>query len=357
MKVFIQIPCLNEADSLPEVIRDLPREIPGVEEIYTLVIDDGSTDATVEIAKRIGVDYILHNPQNLGLAQSFANGIESCLLLDADIVVNTDGDNQYCGARITQLVRPILDKKADIVVGCRDITNHPEFSRFKKFLQQLGSGIVRRLSGSKIPDATSGFRAMNRFAAMRLSVMSNFSYTLETLIQAGRIGLRVKWIPVEVNPKTRASRLFRSKFDFIRSQLRTMMGVFLFYCPMRFFGILASIALVGAFFLTARIAYFLWFTNETVPKFKTGSGVALLFVLFVMVLCMVSGLLSSVLSGLRFLLEDVRFRVRNFSMHEKNRPYHLHLVRSVEMGRWKQFKGVVNMDGPVPEYKEVDYGQ
>jgi Glycosyltransferases involved in cell wall biogenesis len=357
MRVFIQIPCLNEADTLPEVIRDLPREIPGIEEIYTLVIDDGSVDATVEIAKRVGIDYILHNSRNIGLAQSFANGIESCLLLDADIVVNTDGDNQYCGARIAQLVSPILGKNADIVVGCRDITNHPEFSRFKKFLQWFGSAIVRWLSGTKIPDATSGFRAMNRHAAMRISVMSNFSYTLETLIQAGRIGFRVEWIPVEVNPQTRASRLFRSKFDFIRSQLLTMMGVFLFYCPMRFFGILASIALVGAFFLTAHIAYFLWFNNEAVPKFKTGSGIALLFVLFVIVLCIVCAFLSSVLSGLRILLEDVQFRVRNISMHEKNRPYHLHLVQSVEMGRWKQFKGVVNIDGPVPEYKEVNCGQ
>lgn len=357
MRVFIQIPCLNEAGTLPEVIRDLPREIPGVAEIYTLVIDDGSADATVEIAKRIGVDYILRNPRNIGLARSFAYGIESCLLLDADIVVNTDGDNQYCGAKIAQLVSPILDKKADIVIGCRDITNHPEFSWFKKFLQRFGSAIVRQLSGTKIPDATSGLRAMNRIAAMRLSVMSNFSYTLETLIQAGRIGLCVEWIPVEVNPQTRGSRLFRSKFDYIRSQFLTMMGIFLFYCPMRFFGILASVALVGAFILTANIAYFLWFANEAVPKFKTGSGIALLFVLFVIVLCMVSGLLSSVLSGLRFLIEDLRFRVQNLSAHEKIRPYHLHLVRSVEMGRWKQFKGVVNMDGPVPEYKEVNDGQ
>jgi len=195
---------------------------------------------------------------------------------------------------------------------------------------------------------------MSRFAAMRLSVMSNFSYTLETLIQAGRTGLRVKWIPVDVNPKTRSSRLFRSKFDFIRSQLQTILGVSLFYSPIRFFSILASIAFAVAVFLAARIAYFLWFANEVVPKFKTGSGVALLFALLVIVLCLVSGVLSFVLSRIRFLLEDLRFRVRNLSSHEKTRPYHLHLVQSVEMGRWQQFKGAINMDRPVPEYKEVN---
>ncbi|MFH1716071.1 MAG: glycosyltransferase family 2 protein [Planctomycetota bacterium] len=184
MKLFIQIPCFNEEETLPLVVSDLPRKIEGIDEIYTLIIDDGSTDNTVEVAKRLGIDYVVKNGRNLGLAASYGRGIEACLFLGADIIVNTDGDNQYQGADIDKLVKPILDKHCDIVVGCRNINEQSEFPWIKKVLQRLGSRVVRHLSkaDADVPDAPSGFRAVSRMAAIRLSVMNGFSYTIEMLI-------------------------------------------------------------------------------------------------------------------------------------------------------------------------------
>jgi glycosyltransferase involved in cell wall biosynthesis len=353
MKLFIQIPCLDEEQNLARVIADLPRKIEGIDEIYTLVIDDGSTDATVETAQRLGVDYILRNPRNLGLARSFTRGLEACLFLDADVIVNTDGDNQYRGADIARLVAPIRDGRADLVVGCRDIANHAEFSPLKKLLQRLGSSVVRRISGTDIPDTTSGFRAIHRTAAMRLSVMGSFSYTLEVLIQAGRTGLRVEAPRIEVNPKTRESRLFRSMPHFVARQIKVILGTYLFYCPMRFFGWLAA----GAFAVSAvsilRLSYYLWFVEEGSQKFKGGTGTLLIVSLLVGILCLVSGLIGVVLSGLRFLIEDLRFRMRNISLHEKIYPCHLNLIRAPRFFEWKHRAGTVDRSQPVPTYQAV----
>ena len=280
LKLFIQIPCHNEQETLPKVIADLPKKIEGIDEIYTLVIDDGSTDRTIEVARGVGVDYVLRNSRNIGLAKTFARGVEMCLSLGADIIVNTDGDNQYVGNDIAKLVIPILKKEAEIVIGCRDIVNHGEFSLTKKLFQKIGSYVVSRLANSKIPDTTSGFRAIVRSAAIQNVVIGNFSYTLEMLIQASRGGLKVSWVPIRVNPQTRPSRLLRSNTHFISNQLKSMFLAYLFYCPMRFFGWLAGISLIFALAGSVRIAYYLWFSAETIQKFKSGTG---LFVLFFLV--------------------------------------------------------------------------
>ncbi|MBI4843124.1 MAG: glycosyltransferase family 2 protein [Nitrospirae bacterium] len=228
MKLIIQIPCLNEEKTLTAVIDSLPKKIEGIDEIRTLIINDGSTDNTVDAAIQLGVDYIVNNGRNLGLAKSYSRGLEASLFLGADIIVNTDGDNQYCGEDIVKLVQPILQHNADVVIGCRDIEGNKDFSKFKKFLQKFGSSVVRKISGTDVPDTTSGFRAINRKAAITFSVMNTFSYTLETLIQAGRTGMNVTWVPISVNPKLRESRLFKSIPDFLSKQLFIIFNVYLF---------------------------------------------------------------------------------------------------------------------------------
>lgn len=313
MNLFIQIPCYNEEDTLAMVLADLPREIPGIDRIYTIILDDGSTDRTVNVAKESGVDYILSNPVNIGLAQTFFRGIDACLQAGADIIVNTDADNQYQGKDIARLVAPILDGSADIVVGCRDIRNHKEFSRTKKYLQAGGGFVVRNLSGVPVKDVTSGFRAYRKNAAMRLAVMSNFSYTLETLIQAGKNGLAVISVPVGVNPQTRPSRLFRSNSHFILQQIKTIFSAYLFYCPMRFFGALAVLFGAVSVVCMVRLSYYLLWVDPEFVKFKTGTGFLCLFALILTVICIVSGLFGSVLTGLRLLLEDLRYRIRSDS--------------------------------------------
>lgn len=334
MKLFIQIPCLNEERTLPSVIADLPRKIEGIDEIYTLVIDDGSTDKTVEVAKRLGVDYIVRNGRNLGLAKSFSKGLEASLFLGADIIVNTDGDNQYKGADIAKLVKPILERHCDVVVGCRDIDKQGEFSWIKKILERLGSNVVRRLSGTNVPDTTSGFRAISRMAAIRFSIMSSFSYTLEMLIQAGRTGLKLDWVPIRTNPKSRDSRLFRSNVSFIFQQLKTLLIVYIFYCPMRFFNWLASVSFVVSVLMALRIIYFLWLADPTQLKFKTGSGILLLFSSIATVLFFITGLLSSILSGLRFLVIDIRSRTRNIELRQNIIPSDLHIITAPEFFKW-----------------------
>jgi glycosyltransferase involved in cell wall biosynthesis len=210
MKLIVQIPCFNEEATLPETVRDIPRAIEGVDEVEILVIDDGSTDRTVEVARELGVDHIVRHRNNKGLARTFRTGLDAAFRLGADIIVNTDGDNQYCGADIPALVRPIVEGRADIVVGDRQTDRIADFSPVKRRLQRLGSSSVRRLSGLDIPDAVSGFRAISREAALRLNIVSPFSYTTEMLIQAGKKHMAVASVPVRTNPKTRESRLFRS---------------------------------------------------------------------------------------------------------------------------------------------------
>ncbi|MEK6196846.1 MAG: glycosyltransferase family 2 protein, partial [Desulfobacterales bacterium] len=206
MKLIVQIPCYNEEFTLPQTVADIPRHIPGIDTVEILIIDDGCNDRTVEVAKELGVDQIFSNTINQGLARSFRRGLDECLRLGADIIVNTDGDNQYAGKDIPRLIQPILDNQAEIVIGDRQTLQISHFSPLKKILQWLGSSVVRKLSGVQVPDAVSGFRAISRKAAIRLNIVSTFSYTIEMLIQAGNKQMAVAHVPVDTNPQTRESR-------------------------------------------------------------------------------------------------------------------------------------------------------
>ena len=242
MKLIIQIPCYNEVHTLPAVLAEIPTAIPGVDCIETLVVDDGSSDRTKEVARALGVTHVVSSRRNRGLARSFRTALDMSLRLGADIIVNTDGDNQYPGRNIPQLIEPILRGEADIVVGDRQTANNPGFSWYKKFLQRIGSAVVARLSDLEVPDAVSGFRAFTREAALNTNIVSSFSYTIETLIQAGRKHFAVKSVPIVTNPKTRSSRLFRSIPEFLMRSVSTMLRIYAMYQPLRvyvYFGMFA----------------------------------------------------------------------------------------------------------------------
>ncbi|MGY6499694.1 MAG: glycosyltransferase family 2 protein [Acidimicrobiales bacterium] len=241
MKLIIQIPCLNEEDHLPAALADLPREVEGFDEVEWLVIDDGSTDRTVDVARANGVHHIVQFPQNRGLAAAFQAGLDAAVKLGADAIVNTDADNQYRADSIPRLVGPILSGDADIVVGDRNVRDHAEFSWAKRRLQVAGSWVVRLASGTDLPDATSGFRAYTREAATQLIVVSRYTYTIESIIQAGRSRLTVTHVPIETNPKVRDSRLFSSNWTYIRRNALTIIRVFAAYQPLRFFGTIAAL--------------------------------------------------------------------------------------------------------------------
>lgn len=257
MKVIVQIPCYNEEATLPQTIADIPRRIDGVGSVEVLVVDDGSSDDTAGAAKRAGADHVVRHTRNRGLARAFRTGIDTALALGADILVNTDADNQYAGSAIPELIRPILEGRADIVIGDRGADRLPHFSRSKRGLQRLGSFVVRRLSGTSVPDTVSGFRALSRAAALRLNVVSSFSYTIETLIQAGNERMAVASVPVPVNPQTRESRLFRSVPQFLLQSLRTMVRTYTMYKPLRVFtGLGLTLVVIGALPVTRFLIFF-----------------------------------------------------------------------------------------------------
>jgi glycosyltransferase involved in cell wall biosynthesis len=248
MKLIIQIPCLNEEDVLPITLRDLPRHVEGFDEVEWLIIDDGSTDRTVEVAREHGVDHVVRLTSNKGLAQGFQAGLDASLKLGADVIVNTDADNQYCAADIPKLVGPILAGEADLVVGDRVVQSVEHFSSPKKLLQRLGSWVVRRASETKVPDTTSGFRAYNREAALQVQVVSRFTYTLETVIQAGKMLVAIDHVAIRTNPKLRESRLFDSTWSYVRTNAASIFRIYTMYEPLRVFlaaaGVVALIALV-----------------------------------------------------------------------------------------------------------------
>jgi glycosyltransferase involved in cell wall biosynthesis len=233
MKLIVQVPCYNEEHTLPSVIESIPSHIPGVDEIETLIIDDGSTDRTIEVAKEIGVNHIIINKQNSGLALSFANGLDASLKLGADVIVNTDGDNQYPSQDIGRLIEPILNGTHDIVIGDRQVQTISHFSPLKKFLQRFGTRVVKSMAGVEVSDAPSGFRAYSRDAALAINIVSTFSYTLETIIQAGSKRIPIAHVPVVTNPKTRESRLFKSMFMHVRKSMLTMLRIYTMYHPFK----------------------------------------------------------------------------------------------------------------------------
>lgn len=256
MKLIIQIPCLNEEETLPVTLADLPREIDGIDEIEYLIIDDGSTDRTVEVARDNGVDHIVKLTNNKGLASAFQAGLDACLKLGADVIVNTDADNQYCGQDIGVLVQPILEGDADMVVGDRQVHKIEHFSPLKKKLQRLGSAVVRRASDTNVEDTTSGFRAYNREAAIRMQVVSRFTYTLETIIQAGKMLVATTHVPIRTNEKTRESRLFPSMTSYVRRNTVSIFRIYTMYEPLRVFMVAASIFGLLALAIWGRFLYF-----------------------------------------------------------------------------------------------------
>lgn len=256
MKLIVQIPCYNEELTLPQTVRDIPRSIPGIDKVEILIIDDGSTDRTIAVARELGVEHIVCNKQNKGLARTFRAGLDACLHQGADIIVNTDGDNQYAGADIAKLVAPILAGRADIVVGDRQTDTVAHFSPLKKLLQKVGSSFVRRLSETEVTDAVSGFRAFSRDAAIKMNVVSSYSYTIETLIQAGKKHLAVVSVPIGTNAKTRESRLFKSIPDFIQRQVTTIIRMYAMYQPLRAFFYIGLITSLTGLVPIVRFLYF-----------------------------------------------------------------------------------------------------
>lgn len=315
MKLIIQIPCYNEAQTLRVALDHLPRKIEGIDAIEVLIINDGSTDDTVRVAREWGVNHIVSFKQNKGLARGFMAGIDACLHLGADIIVNTDADDQYVGADIERLVRPILDGKSDIVIGERPIDETEHFSKKKKMFQHLGSWVVRLASNSDIPDAPSGFRAYSREAALRLNVVNEYTYTLETIIQAGWNRTAMTSVPVRTNPELRPSRLFKSMGRYIKRSATVILRSFAMYKPMRFFGMIG-----GVFFLLGLIlgVRFLWIFLAT----GSGSGhiqslILCAVLLMIGVQAFLTGVLADIISDNRKLLEDVQYRVRKMECDAK----------------------------------------
>lgn len=300
MKLIIQIPCLNEEDTLPETVADLPRKVPGFDTVEYLVIDDGSTDRTSEVARECGVHHILQLGSNRGLATAFRKGVDLALAKGADVVVNTDGDNQYCGADIPKLVEPVAKGEADIVVGSRPIVDHPEFGTAKKFLQLLGSRVLRMISKTTVRDAPSGFRAFSREACLRIFLHTKFSYCMETLIQAGNNGLRVASVDIRVNPKTRDSRLFSSIPQYVWKTGATMVSMFLLYRPSRLFFSLAGVAFGAALILGLRFLYLVYFCGSADPSRTYLPSIILLAI------CALAGLMMSAVGVLAELSRSQR---------------------------------------------------
>lgn len=308
MKLIIQIPCLNEERALPATLAELPRAVEGFDTVEWLVIDDGSTDGTVEVARRHGVDHVVSLAANRGLATAFQAGIDAALKLDADVIVNTDADNQYRAEGIPALVAPIVAGEADVVIGDRGVSDHPEFSPAKRALQNLGSWVVRKASGTGVADTTSGFRAYSREAALGVNVTSRFTYTLETIIQAGHSGLVVTSVPVGINPAVRPSRLFRSSGSYVRRSGGTIVRQFLVHRPLAVFMPLALVFGLVAAILLVRFGI-LYVTTEGptghVQSLVVGAVAGLLAVQFA-----VLGLIADLLRTNRILLERSLRRVR-----------------------------------------------
>ena len=307
MKLIVQIPCFNEEATLAQTVADIPREIEGVDEIEILIIDDGSSDRTLEVAREIGVDHIVRHKRNKGLGRAFRHGIDACLLAGADIIVNTDGDNQYCGADICKLIEPVLRGEVDIVIGDRQLARLSHLANHRKFFQWLGSAVVRKFAGVQVPDAVSGFRAISRSAALRLNIVSLFSYTIEMLIQAGKRQIAVTSVPVRTNPKSRESRLFNSIPRFIERSLTTMVRVYGMYQPLRTFFYIATILVAIGLIPVIRFLYF-YFTESGAGHIQSLllGGVILLMGFITYLVGMVADLISFNRQLIELTLEKVR---------------------------------------------------
>lgn len=314
MKLIIQIPCLNEAETLAIALADLPRKVEGFDTVEWLIIDDGSSDITAEVARANGVDHVVRHPVNRGLAVAFMTGIEACLRLGADVIVNTDADNQYCGADIPALTSPVVQHQADIAIGARPIDQTEHFSWVKKKLQRLGSWAVRIASRTDVADAPSGFRAISREAAIRLNVFTAYTYTLETIIQAGQSNLRIVSVPIRTNADLRPSRLVRSVPSYVKRSLFTILRVFVIYRPLALFVYLGSVFMSAGLIAGARFLYY----------YAEGSGEGHVQSVILASLCVtigsllyMMGLIGDLIATNRKLLQNIESRMRDMSYRGK----------------------------------------
>ncbi len=351
MKLIIQIPCLNEAATLPATLDGMPGSIPGIKCIETLIVDDGSEDNTAEVARSLGVTHVVTHTRNLGLARAFATGIETSLQLGADIIVNTDGDNQYPAASIKELVLPITAGRADIVIANRQVENVPHFSPIKRLLQWLGSWLVRTVSGTEVPDAPSGFRAYTRDAALRLNILTRYSYTLETIIQAGKMDLRIVSVPVDTNPPTRPSRLQRNSWHFVKAQAGTIVRLYAFYEPLRTFCYLAAPFLFIGTLLLLRFV-FNYVTGESgIGRFAQSVSIGTGFVL-VGVIIALFGLQADIANKHRQLTQEVLYRLKKMEAEGSQQSSSPHsLVNESSLARQVGIKHPADLSA-IEEQKE-----
>jgi glycosyltransferase involved in cell wall biosynthesis len=313
VKLIIQIPCLNEAETLPATLAELPRSIPGIDVIEVLVVDDGSRDGTADVARAAGVDHVVRLRRNKGLAAAFTAGIDASLKRGADFIVNTDADNQYPGRQIAALLDPLLRGEADIVIGDRNIASVRHMSWRKRQLQRLGSWVVRQVSNTAVPDTTSGFRAYTRDAALRMTIVSEFSYTLESIIQAGKKRMAIAHVSIETNPRTRQSRLFDGMFSYIKRSAATIVRIYAMYEPLKIFTYVGVTVIAVGALISLRFVY----TFLTEPVWGPRNLQSLLFAAVVVIIgvqVLLIGLLADVISANRKLLEDLLYRVRSLEL-------------------------------------------
>jgi glycosyltransferase involved in cell wall biosynthesis len=314
-KLIIQIPCLNEAATLPSTLADLPRVVAGIDVVEVLVIDDGSRDGTAEVARRCGADHVVRLTRNKGLAAAFMAGIDASLKAGADFIVNTDADNQYAAHEIPRLLAPLLSGEADIVIGDRNIAELRHMSWRKRQLQQLGSWVVRQVSSTSVPDTTSGFRAYTREAALKMTIVSEFSYTLESIIQAGKKRMAIAHVPIETNPRTRQSRLFDSLFSYIKRSAATIVRIYAMYEPLKVFTYVGLAVFSGGFAGFLRFVYY-FFHNEAFRHIASLIVAAVLMIVGFQIVMI--GLVADMISGNRKLLEDLLYRVRVLELSDES---------------------------------------
>jgi glycosyltransferase involved in cell wall biosynthesis len=312
-KLIIQIPCLNEASTLPATLADLPRTVPGIDVIEWLVIDDGSRDETADVARAHGVHHVVRFRRNKGLAAAFSAGIDACLAAGADFIVNTDADNQYAARDIARLVAPLIAGEADIVIGDRNIRDIATMSWPKKLLQRIGSWVVRQVSNTQVPDTTSGFRAYTRDAALHMTIISEFSYTLESIIQAGKKKMAVAHVEVGTNPRTRQSRLFNSVYGYIKQSAATIVRIYTMHEPLKVFSYIGVVILLIGVGGGIRFLYYYWINEGFRHLASFQASAVLMIVGFQIVLI---GLLADAISGTRKLLEDLLYRVRRMELRD-----------------------------------------
>ena len=311
-KLIIQIPCLNEASTLPTTLRDLPTRIPGIDRIEVLVIDDGSTDDTADVARGCGVDHVVRFRANKGLAAAFMTGLDTALKLGADVIVNTDADNQYVGKDISTLVQPILRLEADIVIGDRNVRTLRHMPRLKRWLQLFGSWVVRQVSNTRVPDSTSGFRAYSREAALRQTIVSDFSYTLESIIQAGKKRMAIAHVPVATNENTRDSRLFDSVFTYIKKSAATIVRIYTMYEPLKVFTVTGGTVFLAGFVVSLRFL-FLYLGGQGQGNVQSLILSAVLMIVGFQVI-LIGLLVADAIASNRRLTEELLFRIRSIEL-------------------------------------------